>query len=71
MSGSSAREYNPQNHTGAVHVYDSVTCRLLCSLEIPGPADNFVTALDWSRDGRLIATGSHEDKTVSARVHGS
>ncbi|KAG2452669.1 hypothetical protein HYH02_002902 [Chlamydomonas schloesseri] len=64
-----AEHNSPQQHqhvhTGAVHVYDTVTCRLRCSLVIPGAVpDNFVTALDWSRDGRLIVTVSQADKMV-------
>ncbi|KAG2427875.1 hypothetical protein HXX76_012195 [Chlamydomonas incerta] len=43
-----------------VQVYDSVTCRLLATME--GHME-CIQALDWSRDGRLIMSGA-QDKTV-------
>ncbi len=48
----------------AVQVYDTVTCRLLGSMD--GHMGH-IDAVDWSWDGRLIMTGG-EDKTVRVRA---
>ncbi|KAG2427876.1 hypothetical protein HXX76_012196 [Chlamydomonas incerta] len=65
IAGSFVREQPPNERGGAVHVYDAATCRLRGSLLMPGAGPGpWVTALDWSRDGRLLMSGSSEDQTV-------